>query len=356
LLLIFIFKKLIRVSDIMVEKNYRKFCFVIVLILSLFYIIPSAMAFETRNGDVIEINSPIDDDLLASGGSMVVNAPVKSITWAGGTLIINAPIKTNLVAIGGTIQSNAPVGTDLIAIGGDIHIKGDVGGKVLGIGGSVTMDGDTENIATTGGTFILGKNSTIFKDALVSSSGFTTQGRIEGNLTVEKDNNDSILYTKIGELINTFVLAVKLIQFIGLLILGIILAILMPGFFLEVTKTSRQKPLMSLGAGVLGIILSFALFVILLITIIGIPIAIFLILLVSLGLILSTIMTGGTIGVIIMDRMRKRSNIIPGFIIGFIILNIIFLIPFIGIIVWLLAVCFGFGALILSVYISIQDM
>jgi hypothetical protein len=339
----------------MSTKIYHKTGIILVLIIFLCLLTPAVLAFETRSGDTIEINTPINDDLLASGGSLVVNAPVKSITWAGGTLIVNQPIETNLIAMGGTIQVNAPIGSDLVAMGGDINIKKDVGGKVLAMGGSVTMDGNTNNIAASGGTFILGKGSTISKDAIISSSGYTTQGIIKGNLTVEKDKKDSFISSKFNAILNNFLFIAKIVQFIGLLILGVILIKLLPDFFKEVTSVARKQPFVSLGVGVISIILSLILFVILLITIIGIPIAVFWILLVILGLILSTIITGGAVGQVIINAMNRKENILLGFLIGFILLNLIFLIPLLGFIIWILAICFGFGALVWSVYHAVAD-
>ena len=295
----------------MLKWNFNIFCNVLFLMIFLCILFPSVLALETRSGDTIEINSPIDDDLIASGGSMVVNAPVKSITWLGGTLIVNQPVETNLVAAGGTVQVNAPVGTDLIAAGGNIDINDNVGGKVLAAGGSVTMNGNAENLVVAGGTFIQGKNSVISKDANIRTSGFTTLGTILGNLTVEKNNNDKIFSSKLQEIVTKLFIVAFIIHLIGLLILGIIIAKLLPGFFSEVISTGKNRPVVSFIAGMLGIIISFALFIVLIITIIGIPIAIFWILLVILGLILSTIMTGGTLGVWIYEKMQKKTEYSP---------------------------------------------
>ncbi|MBP9009611.1 MAG: hypothetical protein KBG16_13315, partial [Methanospirillum sp.] len=91
----------------MTKPMIHKIMILIALIITAGLIISPVTAFDTRSGDNIVINEPIDDDLVASGGSMIVNAPVKSITWAGGTLIINEPVEKNLIAAGATIQVNA---------------------------------------------------------------------------------------------------------------------------------------------------------------------------------------------------------------------------------------------------------
>ncbi|PWR74791.1 hypothetical protein DLD82_07805 [Methanospirillum stamsii] len=313
-------------------------------------LIAPASAFDSRSGDNIVIDEPIDDDLIASGGSMIVNAPVKSITWAGGTLIVNEPVETNLIAAGGTIQVNAPVGTDLVACGGNIDVNSDVGGKILAIGGTVTVSGNAENVAASGGTVILGKNAVISKDVIIGSSGYTTQGTIHGNLTIENEDESSIDMQEFGNMVSSIVTITMLICTFGFLILGIILVKICPDLFNSILRTGTEKTLLSLVAGIAGLVLGFILFVILLITIIGIPLACFLFLLIILGLFLSTIVSGAILGSWIFQMAKKDMGLIIGFVVGFIVLNILFFIPFIGFIFWIIAVFLGFGTLILTFY------
>ena len=212
----------------MAPKIISSLSAVIILIIVSGFFSPVS-AFDTRSGDNIVISEPIDDDLIASGGSMIVNAPVKSITWAGGTLIINEPVEENLIAAGGTIQVNAPVGADLIAAGGNIDVAGNVEGKILAAGGTVTVSGNAENVAASGGTVIIGKNAVISKDVIIGSSGYTTQGTIYGNLTIENEQEDSkASMEKIGDLLGMVVTLAMLICTFGFLILGIVLFKLCP--------------------------------------------------------------------------------------------------------------------------------
>lgn len=329
----------------------------IIFMLAITLLASPVSAFETRSGDNIVIDEPIDDDLLASGGSLIVNAPVKSITWAGGTLIVNEPVKTNVIAAGGTIQLNAPVGTDLIAAGGNIDINGNVDGKILAAGGSVIMNGNTDNIAATGGTVILGKNAVISRDARISASGYTTQATIKGNLTVEdeKKTHPGTGFLALKEAFNTIITLMMLLCFIGFLILGILLMKLCPGLFESITGTGRNQALLSIGAGIIGVICCLILFVILLITVIGIPIALFMMLLAIAALMISPIVAGGVLGTWILEKAGKNMGLVWGFVIGFIILNILFLIPFLGVIIWIIALLLGFGAILMTFYQAMKN-
>ncbi|HQC00685.1 MAG TPA: hypothetical protein PKX11_09030 [Methanospirillum sp.] len=322
----------------------------IALVITAGLLISPVSAFDTRSGDNIVISEPVDDDILASGGSMIVNAPVKSITWAGGTLIVNEPVKENLVAVGGTIQLNAPVGTDIFVIGGNIEINSDVGGKVMALGGSVTMSGDTENIAAAGGTVILGKETVISRDAIISASGYTTQATILGNLTIEEGTGEETGFDleMIGSVIQAFITIAMIISFFGFLILGIVFVKICPAFHAAIVKTGKEKLLLSFIAGIAGLIVGFILFLILLVTMVGIPLAFLLLFLMLIGLMLANILTGALAGEWIQKIANKEVGLIWGFVIGFVIINILFLIPFIGFMIWIVSVFLGFGMPVLT--------
>lgn len=334
------------------ESMLSKAIILIVLMITAWLVMSPVSAFDLRSGDNIVISEPVDDDLMTSAGSMIVNAPVKSITWAGGTLIINEPVEKNLIAIGGTIQVNAPVGTDLIAIGGDIEINGDVNGKVVVCGGSVTMSGDAENIVVNSGTVILGKNTVISKDAIISASSYTTQATILGNLTIEDGGRQDIgphLKTVV-EMIEVFITITMVLCFFGFLILGIVFVKICPAFHEALVKTGKDKTLLSFVAGIAGLVIGFILFVILMITIIGIPFAFLLLFLMLIGLMLANILTGALAGEWIQKIAKKKIGLIWGFVIGFVIINVLFLIPFLGFIFWIVSVFLGFGMLVLTCY------
>ena len=317
----------------------------------LLVIITPICAFEMRDGDSIVIDTPIQDDLLVSGTSVTINAPVKSVTFAGGTLIVNAPIEENLIAAGGQILVNAPVGFDLIAAGGQIHMTSDVGGKVLAAGGDVTMNGDASNVGISGGSVHLGNSSHITHDALISASSYSTGGEVGRYLITEgykEGFGPSLDLQKVISLISTIVLVIHILLAIGMLILGIILIRLIPTWFREVADTIRETTLMSLVFGIAGLIIACILILILLITLVGIPIAITLGMMLLLGLMVSTLFTGAALGLLITEKMGKDFSLIVSFAIGFVILEIIFLIPILGFFLKIIAVCTGLGALLMT--------
>ncbi len=86
---------------------------------------------------------------------------------------MNAPVQS-IVAAGGTITINAPVKGDVIAAGGTVTINDDVGGKVVAVGGSIDLAGNVStNAVLQGGTVNIRKSVTIGKDAAISAGSVT---------------------------------------------------------------------------------------------------------------------------------------------------------------------------------------
>ncbi|HWQ66005.1 MAG TPA: hypothetical protein VN372_03940 [Methanospirillum sp.] len=326
-------------------------------ILLVFLMIP-VQAFDIREGENLSIDEPVYDDLLVSAGVLTVNAPVKSLTFAGGALTVNAPIEGNLIAAGGQLEINAPIGADIIAAGGDIRITGDVTGKVLAAGGTIAMDGKTSNLVISGGTVDLGENSHVTGDAIVSSSGYTARGDVEGNLIAEGDeggSGPSFDLSQVGSIIAGILVVVKILCAIGMLIFGVVLTKLIPGPFTSVVNAIEKKPLISLVIGLAGIIIAGIVGAILLVTIIGIPIAVIIALGLLLALITAELYSGAALGSLIAQKTGKTLSLTLSFVIGFILLQILLLIPFgIGSVFGFIAVLLGTGALITTTWDAIQ--
>ena len=61
-------------------------------------------------GDTSVISEPTDDDIIASSGTLIVDAPIGSLIAAGGAVHVNAPVAGDVIAVGGTVQVNGTVG------------------------------------------------------------------------------------------------------------------------------------------------------------------------------------------------------------------------------------------------------
>lgn len=312
--------------------------------------------------DTTVVSEPIDDDVIASSGTLVVNAPIGS-----------------LIAVGGDLQVNAPVAGDVIAVGGTVRVNGTVGGKVVLVGGRVDVNGTVQrNAIVTGGEVVFGPGARIGRDAEVQAGTFTTMGAVNGTLGVQagtftnsgtagtlrsetgRDRGDRENragnwtgfgpepFAGLGALIATIAAVVSLLVTIGYLVLGLLLLAFVPGAARAVEERVLDRPLPSFVFGLVALIVAVIAGVILLVTVVGVPIAVFGWLVVIAGVMLAGLVVSLALGRIVAGKTGIGDNRYALFVIGFVILNVIYLIPILGGLVKAVVVCIGFGAIIIT--------
>lgn len=80
---------------------------------------------------VVGVDQVIEDDVIASGGSIRIDGVVRGdLVAAGGAIIVNGSVESNLIAAAGQITLRGSVGADVMASGGTLLIDGEVGDDV----------------------------------------------------------------------------------------------------------------------------------------------------------------------------------------------------------------------------------
>jgi len=313
----------------------------IILSLLLILLLPNVQALKMLSGDQVSIDSPIDDDVFVVGGTVNINAPVASAVIAGGTIIINAPVSG-----------------DVFAAGGQISVNSDIEGKIVAAGGDIDLRGDAKNAVIAGGNINIHSTSVISRDAVIAGGNVSNAGKILGNLTVRADNFQntgsagSVDFEKSEGLQGLEELMIKMMNIlyilitVGFLILGIVLLKLFPTQFLMVEEEVRKSPVKNTLVGFVLIIASVILISLLAVTIIGFPVALIMGMLFIIALMLSTLFVSFAVGRKIVDLFKVKTNDLLIFVLGFIILNLLFRIPYAGVLIGIVAISLGFGAII----------
>ncbi len=307
--------------------------YLVVIILGLLLIPSGAQAFTFVSGDQPVISSPIPDDVIASGGTVTVNAPIDSLTAAGGSVTVNAPVRGDVIAAGGTLI-----------------INGDVGGKVIAAGGEIEVNGNATNVLISGGTARIGRNAVIGRDAVISAGDVTNAGSVLHNLTVSASTfNDTgsagnVTFEEVQEsaLPDLF----SILAAIGFLILGLIFVRFLPGPFGAVVRQVERRSVIHTIAGFFAAIVSAIVLLIIAITIIGLPIAFVGGLLFIVALTISPLFVAFALGDIIISRARWRAGPLWIFVLGFVVLQILFFIPLLGAIIQIVAISLGYGGIL----------
>ena len=309
----------------------------LLLIVTLLHLLPAGVsALVTYDGSQVSVNQPVHDDVFASGGTVDINAPVDS-----------------LVAVGGTITINAPVAGDVIAAGGTVSVNGDIGGKLIAAGGTITVNSKIgTNAILAGGTVTLGPGATIGRDAMVTGGQVTNAGTVTGNLSVSAQSFDDRgtaghLDVELSEPRDPFSAFRSIGLFllsVGMFFLGLVLIRVAPARFLAVEEEARRSPLIKTIAGFFGIIVAFIVLILVSITIILLPLAFILWEVFFLGLLISTLVVSLAFGRTIAGYLKWEAPPWQFFIVGFVILNLLFRIPVAGIIFVVIAVSLGTAA------------
>jgi hypothetical protein len=317
----------------------KKSAVVLILALLLVALPLPALALVTRSGGTVSISEATDDDVFLTGGTISVDAPVGSLVAAGGQITVNAPVKG-----------------DVIAAGGQVTINSDVGGKVVAAGGSVILNGKVgTNAVLAGGNVVLGLSSSVARDAMVSGGSVTHAGKVAGKLSVRSnsfDNRGTAGSLEV-ELQNRGPMAAVISVFgilftIGLFILGLVLIRLAPGRYHGVEAELISGWIVKLVVGFVGLIVGFIVILLLAITLVGLPIAIAIGLLYLGALLVSTLFTSSVLGRKVALLLKHPASDYVAFTIGFVILAILFRIPILGTIILIIAVSLGFGALLFT--------
>jgi cytoskeletal protein CcmA (bactofilin family) len=112
----------------------------------------------------------------ASGGDRFV---------AGGALTIDDPVTGDLIAAGGSIDVDAPVAGDAVLFGGRARLGADVAQSVYAAGGQLTVAGRVgRNLRAAGGRVELGPQAQVAGNATVAGGQVTLRGRIGGDVQI----------------------------------------------------------------------------------------------------------------------------------------------------------------------------
>lgn len=207
----------------------------------------SQVAFHdliVAGGDVDFVSGTVTDDVVAAGGDLWINPQfvIKgSAMLTGGEVTIDAPVGAELRAAAGRLRLNADVA-------GDAHLVGDD----ITIAPNVTIGGDLRYRANT---FEL--------DPSVVVSGEVIELEPATPPDVERWG------VQAAAAITVFALAFL----VGLAILVIVIALVLPGLMNGSAEMIRTKPLQTLGLGFLIVAAAPVVIALLLATVLGIPLA-----------------------------------------------------------------------------------
>lgn len=310
-------------------------------------------------GNTIEINGPVAGDVFAVGNSIKIRGPVSgSVRVAGSTVEIQGAVSRNVLAAGSTVEitNEASVGWDVYVAGAAVKLQGPVKGNAWISGASVLFNDQIQ------------KNANVVLD----SEGFLTllpEAAINGSLTYHADNQSQLsisegaivkgetkLQTEISSVANkvggTFSALygfIMLISFFSLLVIGVVIVSLVPKVVLMIEEKMMSKPAQMMGWGFVWLIIVPVIAILLMVTLIGIPLALMILVLYLITLYLSQVFAAFTIGMFVFNKVSREEkysgNLLWPMVAGLIIYIFLVSIPFVGWLIKLIMVIWSIGAL-----------
>jgi len=322
---------------------------------------------------VIDIAGSVNGDVIVAGNNITISGSVAGDVIAVGEVIkitgeVGGSVRVagNVIEINGTVKNNAwTVGSNVIfgdqsAIGWDIYSYGKTAEIKSAVGGSVWISG--ENVVINGS---ISKDCTAYLVDRKSHLTINSEAIVQGNLVYKADSENQLvkqsaavvagetirepMFTREKKEFSVFSLMMKIIVLFSFLVVGLILISLMPKKILELKEEMVQRPWRSLGMGFGYLVITPVVVLLLLITVIGIPLALIITSLYLSSLYILKVLVGISIGSLILDNVGKKKysgSLVWPLVLGLIVMMVIAGIPIIGGVVGLLLILWATGALI----------
>lgn len=347
--------------------------------------VANALSFHSGNNVLVRQTEKIDHTVFAGGNNVDINAEVYGdVFCAGQTVRISGTIHGDVICAGQTVTITGKVDGDVRLAGQNVVVSANVGGNATIAGqtfmldSNASIDGDTTVGSSTalfngsvGRDLLLGSqsanlNSVVGRDikAGVTDLELGKTAKVKGNINYTSDNQlvkqdgaeigGTVTQEKPkkdtgAKRISLFGFSVFWFLFLipSLLLVSIVLAFLFPDFMLATTERglhSFWKPLLT---GFLAFCAAPIVFVLLMVSMIGIPLG-----LIALLAWLVIISLSGPISGLYLGRRLFASIKHPvlSTIFGGLLLLVLYYIPVVGFFALLWAGCFGSGMLLQQIF------
>ena len=322
-------------------------------------------------GTTITVNGIVNGDLFAAGNSLTVNGTVNgNVFLVGQEVIVNgtvsrgARITANSATIAGSIgedllllgnstgiHGGATIGRDLIATVSSLTLDGTVQRRFAGNAQTVTLNGSVgSNVDIGVGDLTITEDASIGGDLTYRSNemaeiagGADIGGNVNHEMAAEADTETGF---SIGSVVPS------IIGLIMTAVYGTVLLLVFPRLTVAASNQLLENTIMSIGMGIVFLIVVPIVSVLVMITVIGIPLGLIALLLYGIALFSAQVFVGMTLGRLILsffsDGNRRMIQFL-GLLLGLLILFGVSFIPYVGPWAPLIVVILGLGGLMLAI-------
>ena len=330
----------------------------------------------------------IDDDLIIAGGTIKSDATIKGDLISGsnrlvqngivvGSIIAGAKDLDILGQVNGSVRGfaqninvNGNVNRNLLAFcyALDIKPEADIGGDVSAFCGELTLDGKVgKGLRGSIGTLTI--SGTVNGDVSVEADKITLMptAKILGDFKYKSKKQAKIesgaqvtgqtLWTKKEKeeekpkgVFTAKCLITEILFLLALMITGIVLTLIFKKNAYQAKRAVTASFLKSLGWGFVFMVCIPIAIIILIVTILGIPIAIISLFAYAVLIYIAKIPVATALGGMIIKAFGKQgeSSLIPSMLLGLIVLTFLLNIPYLEWLIYFIVLFTGFGAILIS--------
>ncbi|MEI7885250.1 MAG: polymer-forming cytoskeletal protein [Clostridia bacterium] len=331
-------------------------------------------AGKTLNGmgffadTIVRVDGNVEGTVFATGQNVIINGNIKGdLFLTAQTVDINGNVSGNIYCAGQdislksktsgdvflagrniTIGQEAIIGRDLVATGTTTVLDGSIERDFTGNFADISINGSIGRDVELGANNISILPSAIIKGDFLYKSGqqaaIATGSKIGGKTDwkLAEPKAEKNVVTPMKKVVN------MLLSFASSLFLWFIIKLWKPSFWKRTSEKITVQPLKTIGMGAIALIMTPILTILLMVTVIGIPVGILLFIAYAVALYLSKIIVAVFLGSWLAKRFAwpEIHRGVWLVLLGLLILAVLGLVPILQIIVWLLCVFTGLGAIV----------
>lgn len=295
-------------------------------------------------GNYVENTNKVSGLDMTLGNTIKYEGESEYLLSVGNNIEINGIVKNDGFVFGNVVNfnENSIIERDLLVLASNVTISGTIKKDVTIYASTVTINGNIENVN-------IKANEIIIKNANINNLSYNEDAVIE---VKDSQVNTTNLTEKLQSEVT---IQDQIMNFIynlgGILVIFLALYLLAPKLFKKIESNNANITVLNVfsmfGFGTLSLILIPVIFILLLTITFCIPLAILLLILYVLAIWLSSIFTGYLLGYVIWTKLMKKENnpLLIG-LIGIVVLNLLGIIPYIGILITVISVMIGIGVIL----------
>ena len=366
------------------RKGWKSWLFPFIFLAIVLVPLGSVLA-ESISGDtvIVESNETLERTSFLSGENVRVDGDINGTTFiTGGNIEVNGTIDGDLFVAGQSLTVNGTVNGSIFLTGQYLTINGEVENNIYGAGQGFKVQSQTNgNIFIVGQNVSIDENAVIERDAFIgattiyhngvvngdfqsSSNSLIVGGKITGNLKYSSQNQASLLDTSeiVGETnwqkmetvptedtkqFFTTALLFQVLWSIGAaLIVWLLVRWVQPTFWAQLADQIMLHPLKTLGFGTLGVVFLPIVAILLMVTIIGIPLSLILLAFYGVALYISKIILSVYLSRFVQNRLNgSNTQAFWLFLLALVLLTGLGALPIVGLVIRLLTISLGVGAI-----------